>query len=170
MSQGPRPATRGNALADEGGVGVRITFGDSQSAERVYDGSLTVSHGAVVRLVPFRLVKRFLDDDVTVERVPEVSKLNDEATGEQHDYPSLIETRSGTLWAAWQAYKDRGDHIYARYRSGTRWVAAQRITQEKGDFLGTALGEDSSGKVHLIWSERAGRDWNLVERGLDRRA
>src|SRR6185503_14202408 len=40
----------------------------------------------------FGQVRTFLEGDATVERVPTISKMNGEATGEQHDYPFLFET------------------------------------------------------------------------------
>src|SRR5207247_1307961 len=41
---------------------VRILFGETQSATRVYDGSLSLSSGSVVRLVPYRF---FQGDAIT---------------------------------------------------------------------------------------------------------
>jgi hypothetical protein len=33
--------------------------------------------------------------DIVLQKVPTVSKVNEESTGEQHDYPALLETRDG---------------------------------------------------------------------------
>src|SRR5437867_2544055 len=46
---------------DEGAISVRIVFGDTQTAARVYDGSLNLTQGRVVRFLPFRL---FRDDAI----------------------------------------------------------------------------------------------------------
>src|SRR5437867_1841138 len=210
LRQSPQRTSQTTTVAsDEGTISVRIVFGDTQTATRVYDGGLSLSQGSVVRLLPFRLfrddaiapdnswkitlnriqldnrngrpnsvaggaaaqnivpagftavlaapesarvvartaqgnfdfalaeipygrVRTFLDGDVSVERVPTVSRMNDRETGEQHDYPALLETRSGGVWMAWQAYKDRGDHIYVRRRASDGWSAADRLTAEKG--------------------------------------
>ena len=51
----PQPQPAGTAA-------VRIVFGETQSATRVYDGSLSVSSGSVVRLEPYRF---FQNDAVT---------------------------------------------------------------------------------------------------------
>jgi hypothetical protein len=109
----------------------------------------------------------FLDGDVSVERVPSVIKMNDPGTEEQNDYPSFLESRRGEKWVAWQAYKDGGDHIYVRRASKAGWSPVERLTDEKGDLLRTALAEDTAGAIHLVWSERRGEDWNLVERRFD---
>ena len=55
----------------------------------------------------------FLDTDVLVERVPSAERLSP-PNSEQHDYPSVAVTRAGEVWTAWQAYQDRGDHVYVR--------------------------------------------------------
>ena len=112
----------------------------------------------------FGQIRTFLDGDATVERVPTIVKMNGAATGEQHDYPFLFETRAGEQWFAWQAYRDRGDHIYVRRRTARGWSEPDRITEDKGDLLRVVLGEDSAGRVHAIWSERNGEDWHLFER------
>ncbi|MGH8246678.1 MAG: TolB family protein, partial [Gammaproteobacteria bacterium] len=64
--------------------------------------------------------------------------------------------------------RDRGDHIYARRATTAGWSGAERITEEKADLLRAVLGEDASGRIHVIWSERSGEDWNLFERRFDR--
>src|SRR5881628_2656604 len=51
----PQPPSSENAS-------VRILFGETQSATRVYDGSLSLSSGSVVRLVPYRF---FQGDAIT---------------------------------------------------------------------------------------------------------
>jgi hypothetical protein len=232
----PQPQPAGTAA-------VRIVFGETQSATRVYDGSLSVSSGSVIRLEPYRFfqndaiagadswkltLKRvafesrsgrpnsvagggpamnvvpagitatlaapetarvsvrttqgnfefvlgelrhgsprtFLEGDVVAERVPPVTRVADSADAQQ-DYPSLLETRAGDLWYAWQAYRERGDSIFVRKRSASGWSQPERLTDGKGDFLGTALAEDDGRKVHLVWCERTGEDWNLVERVHD---
>ena len=106
----------------------------------------------------------FLDHDVVVERVPTPQRVSPQ-NAEQHDYPSITVTRSGEVWSAWQAYQDRGDHVYAR-RQGDDPV---RLTTQKGDVFRTSVAEDAAGQIHVAWSERQGQAWNLYERVFDGR-
>ena len=105
----------------------------------------------------------FLDSDVLVERVPAPERLSPQ-NAEQHDYPSLAVSRAGEVWTAWQAYQDRGDHVYVRRGAG----APEQITT-KGDIYRTAIAEDPDGRIHVAWSERRGTEWNLFERVFDGR-
>ena len=66
---------------------------------------------------------------------------------------------------SWQAYQDRGDHVYARRLGGD----PARLTTEKGDIFRTSVGEDPDGKIHVVWSERSDEQWNLEERVFDGR-
>lgn len=101
----------------------------------------------------------YLDHDVQVERVPNPQRLSPQ-NQEEHDYPSIAILRNGEIWTAWQAYQNRGDHVYAR-RQGSEPV---RITTQKGDVYRTSVAEDSDGHVHVVWSERHGETWDLYER------
>ena len=106
----------------------------------------------------------FLEHDVQVERVPTalpISPKNDE----EHDFPSIAVTHTGEVWTAWQAYRDRGDHVYVR-RQGAEPV---RLTTDKGDIFRTSIAEDPAGGIHVVWSERSGDAWNLYERMFDGR-
>jgi hypothetical protein len=114
-----------------------------------------------VQQLGYGRVPSFLDGDVLVERTP--GSLRISASAEQHDYPSLAVTRSGAVWTAWQAYEERGDHVYARQPGG----AAMRVTSEKADVYHTAITEDAAGRIQVVWSERTGEDWNLYERVWD---
>ena len=109
---------------------------------------------------------QFLEGDVVVERVPSpvpVSGSGSGSGGEEQDYPSLTVTRAGVVWTAWQAYQDRGDHVYARSADGT----ATRITEQKADVYRTSIAEDQNGRIHVAWSEHRGPDWFLFERVYD---
>ena len=105
----------------------------------------------------------FLDGDVIVERVPSTTRLSPK-NSEEHDYPSLAVTRNGEVWTAWQAYQDRGDHVYASVVGGQ----PERLTTQKGDIFGTAIAEDPEGRLHAVWSQREGQEWHLWECLRDR--
>ena len=119
---------------------------------------------APVRELAYGRILEFLDRDVEVERVPTPDRVSPQ-NREEHDYPSIAVTRSGEVWTAWQAYQDRGDHVYARRLGGD----VMRLTAERGDVFRTSVGEDAEGRIHVAWSERRGADWNLYERIFDGR-
>jgi len=113
-------------------------------------------------------VLSFRDGDVLVQRAMTPEKISPD-TSEEHDYPSLAVTRSGTVWLCWQAYENQGDHVYARHSAGSGWSQPARLTEQKGDVYQTAVAEDSTGRIWAIWSERAGEDWDLYARTFDGR-
>ncbi|MGO8789772.1 MAG: hypothetical protein ACLQVL_20630 [Terriglobia bacterium] len=103
----------------------------------------------------------FRDGDVAVQRTPtpqQISPIPQGANPEEHDYPSMCVTRKGVVWVAWQAYQDLGDQVYVRYSTASGWSEPVRMTDEKGDVFHTAVGEDSVGKIWVVWSERTGED------------
>ncbi len=117
-------------------------------------------------------VLSFRDGDVAVQRTPTPQQISQPAQGphaEEHDYPSLAVTRQGVVWLSWQAYKDNGDHVYARYSTPSGWSEPFRLTDQKGDIFQTAVAEDPEGRSWVIWSERSNEDWDLYARTYDGR-
>src|SRR5271157_1192885 len=101
----------------------------------------------------------FREGDVVVERTPSPQQLSPVPRGAnppEHDYPSVCVTRQGVVWVAWQAYQNLGDQVYARYSTPAGWSEPVRLTEEKGDVFHTAVGEDSDGRIWVVWSERVG--------------
>ncbi len=108
----------------------------------------------------------FLDGNVRVERVPPVSPAAAERVGQQ-DYPSLLSTRSGVLWMAWQEYHEsQDDSVCVRWKTeeetGPLFVLAR-----KADVFLTTLAEDSEGRVWAIWSMQVEGNWDLYARSYD---
>jgi hypothetical protein len=136
------------------GVYVTVDSGATSAAFKTVQGSFTVP----LRELSYGHILHYLDGDVVAERTPNPTKISD--SGEEHDFPSLCVTRAGAVWTAWQAYQDRGDHVYARQMG----AAATRLTDHEGDLFRTSIAEDSAGRIHVVWSERLGEDWNLYER------
>ncbi len=158
----PQPLTGGGPTRNIVPAGLIITLdGSAASAEfRTAQGDFPVS----IRDLSYGRVLWYLDHDVQVERVPVTEQISPQ-TGEQHDYPSIAVARNGGVWTAWQAYQDRGDHVYARLQGGE----PVRLTTEKGDIFRTSIAEDAEGGIHVAWSERHGDQWNLYERVFDGR-
>jgi hypothetical protein len=130
---------------------------------RTVSGNLDVA----VEQLQYGAILEFLGGDVTVQRIPvseRVMTASGAAGAEQHDYPDLAITSQGTVWVAWQAYQDNGDHVYALHSVPGGWSETTRLTTHKGDVFQTAVAADSSGRVWVVWSERTGEDWNLYGR------
>ena len=234
FSQTPPRPTQARTAAPEP-TSFRVVFGYQRSAEKRYDGSITVTGGALRSIEPWRFQREdavtgpnswtlqirrmvfenqpdrpqalsggpatqnvvpaglivtvdstaasaeirtgqgnfsvpiadlsfgrelwFLDHDAVVERVPAPRRVSPQ-NADQHDYPSIAVTRAGDVWSAWQAYQDRGDHVYA----GRLGDSPTRLTAEKGDVFRTSVAEDDAGRIHVAWSERQGQAWHLYER------
>jgi hypothetical protein len=237
----PQTAQKANPAAGGNTISLQITFGYLRRGERVFDGSLQVSGGRLLKLEPWRFfagdaiqdgnrwklrtrkivfenqpdqpntiptaspsrnlvpagviatidqsansvrvstaqgdftipiadltfgrVRPFLDGDVLVQRVVAPAQLSANNT-EEHDYPSVGVAKQGVVWFAWQAYKDRGDHVYAMPEGG----APQVITDAPADIYRTSIAVDAEGRIHVAWSERNQEDWQLWERTYDGRS
>jgi hypothetical protein len=108
------------------------------------------------------------DGDVTVQQAPTPQPVSGSTDG-QNDYPSLAVAKNGVVWVAWQAYKDRGDNVYARHSTPTGWSEQFRLTDDKADIFQTAVGEGAQGRIWVAWSERTNEDWDLYARSYDGR-
>ena len=106
-------------------------------------------------------------ENVWVQCVPTVEQVSPEQEGtaiEQRDYPSVFTARDGTVWIAWQGYRNGGDHLYVRRRRGGTWEQTERLTEQHGDLFRTELGEDAEGRIWVVWSQRYGQHWDLYAR------
>ncbi len=143
--------------------GVIVTVGASTVSAQITTAQGTFS--IPIRDLAYGRPLWFLDHDAEVERVPAATRVSPQ-NSEQHDYPSIAVTRSGEVWTAWQAYQDRGDHVYVSRQGGE----PVRLTTEKSDVYRTSVAEDGDGRIHVAWSERQGQAWNLYERVFDGRS
>jgi hypothetical protein len=140
------------------GVIVTVDRSAASAAFQTAQGNFSVAIGDLM----YGRQLWFLEGDVQVERIPTAERVSPQ-NAEEHDYPSIAITRQGEVWTAWQAYQDRGDHVYARRQGGD----PVRLTTEKGDVFRTSVAEDADGRIHVAWSERQGEDWSLYERIYD---
>lgn len=106
----------------------------------------------------------FLDKNIKVESVPPVQRPSD-SSGHQ-DYPSILSSKSGKLWVAWQEYNGNDDFVLVRSRSGSDWSPIFVLT-EKADVFHTALAEDSKNRIWAAWSMQVGGKWDLYGRLFD---
>ena len=151
----PRPLSTPGQIPMLAEAGVTITV----DAPATSTARITTAQGAFeVRLSDLDSGRTlsFLDGDVLVHRTPTPQQISRPADG-QNDYPSLAVARNGTVWVAWQAYKDLGDQVFARHSTPTGWSEPFRLTDTKGDVFHTAVGEDGQGRIWVVWSERSKR-------------
>ena len=110
--------------------------------------------------------KAFLGGAVQVERIPSSSPISAERFDIQ-DFPSLVATRSGTLWAAWQEYvEDEADLVLVRSRGKSGWGPVHEVATGVDAFR-TAVAEDSRGRLWVIWSMQVEGNWDLYGRSFD---
>ena len=142
-------------------AGVLVTT--DSSATSVHVETAQGSFDVPVDRLDYGRPLHFLGDDVVVERVADPKQLSPDDR-EEHDYPSVVVSQSGSAWFAWQAYQDRGDRVYVAVRG----APPQVITEGKADIYRTSLAEDGQGRMHVAWSERSGEEWHLWERVFER--
>jgi hypothetical protein len=138
------------------GVFVTVDASAASVAVQTTQGNFAIN----TRELQYGNLLRFLAGDVLVQRTPSFTRLSPK-NQEEHDFPSITVTRNGVVWTAWQAYQDRGDNVYARRSTDSE---PMKITAQKGDIYRTSIAEDSTGNIHVVWSERNDIDWNLLER------
>lgn len=109
-------------------------------------------------------VLTFLGGDVAAIAAPPVRPLT-RGEASQHDFPAAVSTEDG-LFVAWTTFHNEANALYlAWYRDG-KWQS-RRVTPAWGDYSGTALASDASGRIHVIWSEYKKDKWRLLARAFD---
>ena len=145
-------------------IGVTIHYRASDDAElsvQTKQGDFSFRVGDVPATAPLHL----LVSQVEVFRVPPVEQVSTEQY--EDDYPSITVDRGGTVSIAWIGYRDQADRVFLRQRNGASWTDIVEVTEQSGDLYGTALAADGRGRLWIVWSERAGTDWQLKARSLD---
>ena len=108
----------------------------------------------------------FLKKNIKVEAIPPVQRLSTEGFGQQ-DFPSILSSKSGKLWVAWQEYNnDNSDFVLVRSRSVGVWSPIY-VLAEKADVFHTTLAEDSENRIWAVWSMQVDGRWDLYGRFFD---
>jgi hypothetical protein len=108
----------------------------------------------------------FLGGRVRVSTVPVPTALSEGPDVE--DFPSMIQARDGSLWLAYQTFTaGKGDQIYARCMSNEVWAEPQPLAAPGGDYHRTAIAQDATGKIWVVWSGREGTNFDLYARSFD---
>ena len=109
----------------------------------------------------------FLDGDVAAVYTPPVRALT-RGEASQHDFPAATYV-NGELYVAWTTYHNEANALYLARRVEDR-LETRRVTAAWGDYYGTALAGDSSGRVHVLFSEYRDERWRLADRVYDPQA
>ncbi|MBI4909109.1 MAG: exo-alpha-sialidase [Acidobacteria bacterium] len=118
-------------------------------------------------MTPGDAPQRFLDGRVAVQAVPAGHSLTKDAAVE--DYPSMIETRDGTLWMAYQRYENDRDQIVVRKLVKGAWTNPEPVSAPC-DCYKTALAQDRLGRIWVVWSEQQNGNFDLYARAFDGKA
>ena len=143
-------------------TGVTIYYRAPDSAEltvTVPSGEFTFRPASVDEkgIVPLRAL-------VEVYPTPAIDKISSEDT--EDDYPSTA-FDGQRLWVAWQAYRDKSEHVLLRWLENGRWMGPAQATERAGDLFGTAVAPLGGGRAMVVWSEREGANWHLKARAYD---
>ena len=104
----------------------------------------------------------FLEGNVRLEMLPRVVRAAPQRLGQQ-DFPSLLRSRSGGLWLAWQEYDDGSDAVLVRKKAERQWGKVIRLTGN-ADVFRTALGQDRLGNIWVVWAMQRDGNWDLYAR------
>ena len=108
---------------------------------------------------------KLLGGRVIVDRVAPAQSLT---TAEyQNDFATMLSGTNGEVWAAWVAYKNDGDEIFARRFDGKAWGEPQKVTQAPADVFLAKMGRDRAGKPWVIWSAQVNGNFDLYARRFD---
>ncbi|RPJ58116.1 MAG: hypothetical protein EHM23_18385 [Acidobacteria bacterium] len=106
----------------------------------------------------------FLGGDAAAVYTPEVRSLT-KGEASQHDFPAVA-ARDDRLFVSWVTFHNEANLVYMAERTGDGWKE-HKVSQSWGDYYGTAVAADGSGRVHVVWSEYKADRWRLVSRSLD---
>ena len=143
--------------------------------------------------LPFGTVARFLDERVSVDRVPTTTQITSSRPEEQEqDYPAAATDRQGNLWVAYLQFRPNprfqgirmgmkqpptsfaelaeptgGDQILLTRYSGGTWSPSIPVSREHGDLYKPAVAVDGSGRVWVFWSANAGGNFDIYARAFE---
>ena len=117
-------------------------------------------------LTPGDAPRTFLNGRASVTAVAADSLLTNDAAAD--DFPSLVEAKDGTLWAAYVAYTaGAGDQVFVRRQANGVWLAAEALARPNGDYYRTAIAQDAKGRIWVVWSAQVDANFDLYARVYD---
>ncbi len=117
--------------------------------------------------------KKFLNDQVRVERVPTTTLLRPAAapkaeTPVQDDYPAFwVRYRTGKHYLVWVAYQKEKDRVLLAERDGAegQWSEPLEVAGP-GDHFRVALATLHDDTLWITWAEQRDKAWNLYGRSF----
>ena len=79
----------------------------------------------------------------------------------------MLNGTNGEVWAAWVAYRDNGNEIFARRFDGKAWGSPEKVTPAPADIFLAKMGRDRGGKPWVIWSAQVNGNFDLYARRYD---
>jgi len=104
----------------------------------------------------------YLDGRVLVSSAPPVEKVSTETY--EDDEAAVAALPNGNTAVGWIGYKDRGDRVFVRTRSGEGWGEIEEVSEAPGDFWRCSLAVDSDGGLWAFWAARDGTKWDIFGR------
>lgn len=142
--------------------------GTARVSLRTTQGDLSFSGNEI----PFSAKRLYLAGRVSVERVAVPVLLGRSGKGPDserlpdNDFPSVTVARDNAIWVAWQGFGGSDDRVFAERVEGAD-RRQHTVSTRGGDIHRTAIGEDSEGKIWVVWSERLHDNWDLYARAFD---
>jgi hypothetical protein len=127
--------------------------------------------------------KRYLDDQVTVERLEDSVLLTGKET--EDDFPALAKGPDGSAWLAYVEYqpgprvvnervqagnfdllvpKGNGDQILLMRFDGKAWQPPLEVTGPGLDVWRPTVAVDGKGRVYVAWSQQVKGNWDIYYR------
>ncbi len=103
--------------------------------------------------------RHFLDGRASAVRTPTVERLSSPEF--EDDEPAIVAHSNGDVSVAWIAYRESGDRVLLRTRSGDSWSESEEITPAPADIFRCSLAVDGQKRLWAFWSEREGTRWHI---------
>lgn len=117
-----------------------------------------------VAQTPGSATRTFLNGRASVQAIPHSTWVTRDAPAD--DFPSLVETKDGVLWMAYQTWNSDQDRVFVRRMVNGEWSTPEAISAP-GDIFRTAIAQDGAGRVWVVWSEQANGNFDLQARSFD---
>ena len=134
------------------------TAGSTAVAFRTPSGEFVVRPGELRAGHPAVL----LGGSVIADRVPHAQMLSGAGGDYQNDFATMLGGADGEVWAAWVAYRNKGNEVFLRRFDGKSWGAALKATERPGDVFLAKMGRDRRANPWVVWSAQVNEDRKSV--------
>ena len=67
-------------------------------------------------------------------------------------FPTIMQAHDGTIWVAWQAYRNIQDDIYYKIYNGSSWSLENKLTWFMDDDIMPCIYQAANGTIWLAWA------------------